>query len=80
MKSRLLIIIPAIIVFTILVIVAYDSVSLDKICQDSGGKRTGDICQIPITATINDSETDFDISQIKTMKPNSMEFFLLSKS
>jgi|GEM_PF-2359157 len=76
MKTRLLIIIPAIIVFTILVIVAYDSVSLDKICQDSGGKRTGDICQIPIVTTVmGDSETDFDISQITTMKPNSMKFF-----
>jgi len=74
MKTKIMIIIPVIIVFAILVIVAYDSVSLDKICQDSGGKRTGDICQIPITVT-NNSESDFDLSNITTIKPNTTMIF-----
>lgn len=77
MKTRLLVIIPAIIVLVILAVIVYDSITLDKLCQDSGGKRIDDICLIPVIAnyTTTDSENHFDISKIKTMKPNSKEFF-----
>ncbi|PIN96947.1 MAG: hypothetical protein COU45_05270, partial [Nitrosopumilus sp. CG10_big_fil_rev_8_21_14_0_10_33_7] len=76
MKTILLIIIPIIIILAILVVIAYDSISLDKICADDGGKRIGDTCRIPIiTNSTKDNFQTLDISQIKTMKPNSMEFF-----
>jgi hypothetical protein len=39
MKTRLLIIIPAITILAILAVIAYDSTSLDKLCTDDGGKR-----------------------------------------
>ncbi len=76
MKTRLLIIIPTIIIVAILAVIAYDSVSLDKLCHDDGGKRIGDTCHIPIitNSTKDDSQT-LNLSQIKTMKPNSVEIF-----
>lgn len=76
MKTRLLIIIPTIITLAILAVIAYDSVSLDKMCADDGGKRIGDTCHIPIitNSTKDDSQT-LNLSQIKTMKPNSVEIF-----
>ena len=55
-----------------------DSANLDKICQDSGGKRTGDTCLAPITIinpTKNDSPNTVSLSQLKTMKPDSVELF-----
>ena len=77
MKTRLLIIIPAIIALSILAVLVYDSMILDKICQDSGGKRTGDTClaSIIINSTKNDPQSATSTSQIKTMRPNSMEYF-----
>jgi len=76
MKTILLIIIFAVIASSILVVLALDSMNLDKLCEESGGKRTGDICRLGIlNTTTSDSETDFDMSQITTMKPNSMEYF-----
>ncbi len=77
MKTRLLIIIPATITLPILAVLVYDSVTLDRICQDSGGKRTGDICLVPIAinSAKNDSQSVISQSQIKIMKPNSMEYF-----
>jgi len=45
MKTILLIIIPIVIVSAILAVIAYDSVSLDKLCANDGGKRVGDICE-----------------------------------
>jgi hypothetical protein len=77
MKTLLLIIIPVIIILAILVVIAYDSITLDKLCQDDGGKRTGDTCRIPIitNSTKDNSQINVNRSQIKTMKPNSMEFF-----
>ena len=76
MKTRLLIIIPIVITLAILGVIAYDSVSLDKLCVDDGGKRIGDVCHVPIitNSTKYNSQT-LDISQIKTMKPDSVEFF-----
>ncbi len=75
MKTRLLMIIPIVIVSTILAVIAYDSVSLDKLCADDGGKRIGDTCRIPIITNSTKDIRTLDISQIKTMKPDSMEFF-----
>jgi len=77
MKSRLLIIIPMIILSAILSVIAYDSVALDKICADDGGTRIGNTCHIPIitNSTIDASPTNVELTQIKTMKPNSMEWF-----
>ena len=74
MKTRLLIIIPTVVILAILTVVVYDSVYLDKLCQDSGGKRNGDVCVIESSEPIVE-QTEFDISQIKSMKPNSMEYF-----
>ena len=77
MKTRLLIIIPIIITLATLAVIAYDSIILDKLCYDSGGKRTGDTCRIPIitNSTKDNSPINVNLSKIKTMKPNSMEFF-----
>lgn len=55
-------------------ILTFDTISLDKICADDGGKRIGDTCLIPIISNSTNTQT-VDYSQIKTMKPDSMEFF-----
>ena len=77
MKTKALISIPIIAISAILVLVAYDSVALDRICADDGGIRIGDTCHIPIiiNSTRNASPINVDVSQITTMKPNSMEWF-----
>lgn len=76
MKARFFIIIPVIIALSIFAVIAYDSITLDKICHDDGGKRDGDICKIPIiTNSTKDSSQAVDFSKITTIKPNSMEFF-----
>ena len=77
MKTRLLITIPIIAISTILAVVAYDSAILDKICADDGGTRIGGTCYIPIVtnSTEDASPINVDISQITTMKSNSMEWF-----
>jgi hypothetical protein len=75
MKTRLLILIPITIVSAILGIIAFDSVSLDKLCADDGGKRIGDTCYIPIITNSTKNNLTVDLSLIKTMKPNSVEFF-----
>ena len=76
MKTRFLIIIPVITILAILAVIVYDSISLDKLCQDDGGKRIGDTCRIPIiTNSTKDSSQTLNLSQIKTMKPNSVEIF-----
>lgn len=77
MKSMLLIIIGIVVIITsIFAVIAVDSANLDRICQDSGGKRIGDTCLAPtINSTKNDSQDTFNLSQFKTMKPNSMEWF-----
>lgn len=75
MKTRLLIIIPLVIVSAILAVIAYDSVSLDKLCADDGGKRIGDTCRIPILTNSTKDTPILNLSQIKTIKPNSVEFF-----
>ncbi len=57
--------------------IAIDSHTLDEICQESGGKRDGDTCIVPITtnSTRDDSQIAVNTSQISTMKPNSVEMF-----
>ena len=74
--GRKLVIIPLVIISAILAIAAYDSILLDKLCADDGGKRIGETCRIPIiTNSTRDTLTDVEFSQIKTMKPNSVEIF-----
>ena len=70
MKTKLLIIIPVIIILSILAVLVYDSVTLDRVCQDSGGKRTGNTCLVPIAinSAKNDSQSAISQSQIKIMK------------
>jgi len=76
MKTRFLITITVMVLLSILAVIAYDSIALDKVCRDDGGKRDGDICKIPIIInSTKDSSQTVDVSQIKTMKPNSMELF-----
>jgi hypothetical protein len=77
MKTRLMITIPAIVALSILTVFVYDSIFLDKVCQDSGGKRVGDTCLAPIVMdpAKNDPQSAINQSKIKTMKPNSMEYF-----
>ena len=77
MKTRLLITIGIIIVTSIFAVIAVDSANLDKICQESGGKRVGDTCLAPITinSTKNDSQNTVSLSQLKTMKPDSVKLF-----
>ncbi|MDH5463727.1 MAG: hypothetical protein OEY17_07880 [Nitrosopumilus sp.] len=75
--KTILLITTAIVLLSILAVIIIDSANLDRICQDSGGKRMGDTCLAPIiiNSTNNDSQDTFSLSQIKTMKPNSMELF-----
>jgi len=84
MKSRFLITIPAIIAISILAVFVFDSVNLDKLCKDSGGKRNGDICIIQEIQESDESipeqieSVNFD--NIFTMKPDSVEFFYYPNS
>ena len=73
MNSKFLII-PAVIMASILAVFAYDSVNLDNICAESGGIRNGGVCEI-IHVYEPPIESVFDFSGIKSMKPNSMEYF-----
>lgn len=75
MRTRLLIIIPIVIASAILGVIAFDSISLDKLCADDGGKRIGDTCYIPIITNSTKNNSTVDLSLIKTMKPNSVEIF-----
>lgn len=68
-----LIIIP-IIALAVLGVIFYDGIMLDKICQDDGGKRIGDVCKIPVI-TNSTQNSDVYLPKIKTMKPDSMEIF-----
>ena len=77
MKIKSFVIIGIIISVSVFTVVAVDSILLDKLCQDSGGKRDGDICLAPVivNSTKTDSQDLPSPSQIKTIKPNSMEYF-----
>jgi hypothetical protein len=77
LNSKLLGLIPIAVVSIILSVLVIDSHTLDKICQESGGKRNGDTCMVPITTNSarDDSQTKINPSQINTMKPNSVELF-----
>lgn len=75
MKTRLLIIFPIVIISAIMVMLVFDTISLDKICADDGGKIIGDACLVPIITNSTKDTSIVDYSQIKTMKPDSMEFF-----
>ena len=60
----------------IFAVITLDSINLDRLCHDSSGKRIGDTCLIPIiTNSTKDNSHSIDFSQIKTMKPNSMDLF-----
>ena len=73
-------IIGIVIIASIFAVVAVDSVNLDKICQDHGGIQVGNTCITTISTTTtnstkNDPQSTVSQSQIKTMRPNSMEYF-----
>ncbi len=70
-------IIGIIVIASIFAMIAADSANLDKMCQDNGGKRTGDTCIVPVTinSTKNNPLDVINPFQIKTMRPNSMEYF-----
>ena len=78
MNNKIFVIGISVIVASVFTVIAIDSIALDKICRDSGGIREGDICLAPIitNSSNNDySENTVKPSQIKTMRPNSMEYF-----
>ena len=78
MNNKVLVIGIIIIIISVFTVITVDSIILDKICHDSGGKRDGDICLAPIitnSSKNDDSENTVKLSQIKTMRPNSMEYF-----
>ena len=79
MKTRLLIIIPVIIVISILAVFIIDSVNLDRLCSDSGGKRNSDICIIQSTQEssedISEQIESVNFDNIFTMKPDSEKLF-----
>ncbi len=75
MKTRLLIIPTLIIVISILAVFAIDSTNLDKICAEKGGVRNGDVCLIDLGDPPVAEKSDFNLFNIKFMRPNSMEHF-----
>lgn len=75
MRTKLLAIVGIIITTSILSAFAYDSINLDKICAENGGVRNGDVCLIEIGEPLVAEQSNFDLSNIKSMKPNSMEYF-----
>ncbi len=78
MKTRFLAV-SAIAVASILVFFVVDSMNLDRLCAEKDGVRNGDMCIIETFETEIDetdiTESDFDFSKVRTMKPNTMEFF-----
>lgn len=74
MKTSLLII-PILAVSFVAMFFAIDSTNLDKICAEKGGVRNGDVCLIEIGEAPVVKQSDFDLSDIKSMKPNSVEYF-----
>ena len=81
MKTRLVIIIPTVFVLVILAVIAYDSITLDKLCVESGGMRNGDICIIQESGeSIPEQIESVNFDNIFTMKPDSMELFYYPNS
>ena len=76
MKMKtILLIIPAIVIVAVLAVIIIDSASLDNICNESGGIRKGDLCLVPIITNSIKTDSGINLSNIKTMKPNSAELF-----
>ena len=78
MKARILMIVGIIITASVFAVILADSVNLDRICKDSGGKRVGDTCIAPtiiINSTKNDSHDTASLPNLKTMEPDSVELF-----
>ena len=75
MNSKFVIIPALIIAVSVLAVLAIDSANLDKICAEEGGVRNGDVCLIEIVESLVAEESNFDLSNVKSMRPNSMEFF-----
>jgi len=74
------IIIPAIIIAaSILSVIAFDSMNLDRLCSEKGGVRNDDVCIIQVTPELNkiisEEIESVNLDNITTMKPNSVEFF-----
>ena len=80
MKTTGLAIIGIGIISSLLIIIAVDSVHLDKICAESGGIRNGDDCIIQSSMEREEGHTSekkefVDFENIFAMKPNSAELF-----
>lgn len=78
MNSKFVIISAVIITVSVLAVIAIDSTNLDRLCAEKGGVRNGDMCIIGVSesdVSESVSETVFDLSQIKSMRPNTMEYF-----
>ena len=82
LNVKFLAIILSTISLIIVTLLVFDSLTLDKICQDSGGKHHGETCLIPIITNATNENTHVEInqSQIITMKPNSVEMFYYPNS
>lgn len=77
MRYTFFLIIPSVFIVAIAALFLYDSTNLDKICQDEGGKRIGDVCKIPIpsNSTSSSISTTSNSAKVTTMVPDSMKFF-----
>ena len=79
MKTRVLAIIGIAIITSIFSVIAIDSVNLDKLCADQGGKRSDDVCLIQATQEpdeyISEQTDSVNFDNITIMKPNSVEMF-----
>lgn len=75
MKTRLLIIIPIVAILFAAIFFAIDSTNMDKICAEKGGVRNEDVCMIELGEPPVTEKSDFDLSNIKSMSPNSIEIF-----
>ena len=73
------IIIGIVIVVSVFTVIAVDSVYLDKICTEQGGKRDGDNCLVQSvveTGNFASEQKEFtNFENVFTMEPNSVEFF-----
>ncbi len=77
MNAIIMLIVGVIVIASVFALVTIDSLGIGMMCQDSGGMRYDDTCYVPIppNSAINDSRNDVIMPQIKTMMPNSMEYF-----
>ena len=79
-KFTAAVIVGIVILASVFMVIAVDSVYLDSLCAEQGGKRDGDVCLVQPVMEANDGpkseQKEFvNFENVFAMEPNSVEFF-----